>query len=217
VNWMQIEKMIFEFHIQIIGLRSPTVWRTVRLSGDCTFADFHVAIQYAFGWRNSHMFEFSESGWGSTERIGQVDDEYCEEDGPSDGRLSKISDIFKQEGQSYVYIYDFGDNWEHAITLKKIGQGELRYPECVAGGGQCPPENIGSIPGYASFKKILANPENEEREEYVEWLIDGGYSVAGEWDPTEFDLKDTREFLFEVFQGKEMGELDAWGRPTWML
>ena len=163
------------------------------------------------------MFEFSKSGWGSTERIGQVDDEYCEEDGPSDGRLCKLADIFKKQGQQYVYIYDFGDNWEHIITLKNIVEGELRYPDCVAGGGQCPPENSGSIPGYNSLKKILANPDDGEREDYAEWLIECGYSVAGEWDPAEFDLKDTQEILAEVFQEKEGGRLDAWGRPTWLL
>jgi hypothetical protein len=48
-----------------------------------------------------------------------------------------------------VYLYDFGDGWEHKVELEKILPREagVRYPICLGGERVCPPEDCGGIPG----------------------------------------------------------------------
>ena len=47
--------------------------------------------------------------------------------------------------EQFEYVYDFGDNWEHQITVEKILQldSTQTYPLCITGRGKCPPEDSG--------------------------------------------------------------------------
>jgi hypothetical protein len=62
----------------------------------------------------------------------------------------------------------------------------------VAGHRACPPEDCGGIWGYASLLEVLANPDNEEHADRLEWL---GLESAADFDPAKFDLADTNEVL----------------------
>lgn len=46
------------------------------------------------------------------------------------------------------YIYDFGDYWDHEITLESVKREVTAIPECIDGSGACPPENSGGVAGY---------------------------------------------------------------------
>ena len=48
------------------------------------------------------------------------------------------------------YTYDFGDDWEHIVTLEKILPRDkgVEYPRCFQGKRACPPEDCGGIWGY---------------------------------------------------------------------
>ncbi|MEI8356778.1 MAG: plasmid pRiA4b ORF-3 family protein, partial [Deltaproteobacteria bacterium] len=46
---------------------------------------------------------------------------------------------------------------------------------------ECPPEECGGEWGYAEFLEKILDPDNEEREELIEW-------VGGKLDPEHFDL-----------------------------
>lgn len=80
----------------------------------------------------------------------------------------KLNDIFNKEEQTYTYIYDFGDNWEHKISLEKITDEEIKHPICLVGEGKCPLEDCGGIWGFAELKKAINDPEHLEFEEYRE-------------------------------------------------
>jgi len=65
-----------------------------------------------------------------------------------------------EAGAQFGYEYDFGDSWEHEITVQKIlpaagGATAL----CLDGAGACPPEDCGGIWGYAELLKTLKNPK----------------------------------------------------------
>jgi hypothetical protein len=34
-----------------------------------------------------------------------------------DSVIGKLSDVFDAVGQKFTYVYDFGDNWNHSISL----------------------------------------------------------------------------------------------------
>ena len=105
-----------------------------------------------------------------------------------DAAKTKINEIFKKENQKFSYIYDFGDTWEHAITLEKIKPEKTAIADCIAGKGACPPEDCGGSWGYANLLEILKNPANPEHSEMKEWL---GLEDDEEWDIDDFDLEDT--------------------------
>jgi hypothetical protein len=104
---------------------------------------------------------------------------------------STLADVCRI-GDTLLYVYDFGDNWEHLVTIEKemrIRPGVI-YPRCVAGKNACPPEDCGGSWGYADMLRTLAGRRNARRRELVEWL-------GGSFDPKLFDLDEANERLTE--------------------
>ncbi len=184
--------MVFQFKIQIEQITKPPVWRRIKVSSDITFSEFHAIIQLAFGWTFSHLYLFSERGFTSNFLIQDIeltDDELGE---VGDADKIRLKEIFKEEKQTYRYIYDFGDNWDHKITLEKILKEKIDHPICVAGKGQCPPEDCGGVWGFAEMKEVVNDPNHPEYEEYREWL---GLEEDDIWDFEEFDLEEVNEMM----------------------
>ena len=188
---------IFQFKIQLKGIKNPVVWRRVTVPSNYSFYDFHQIIQEAFGWWNSHLFQFSEKGFGSHQIITEIYEDLdpgMNEQFPA--REIKLSEVFKTEKQKFLYIYDFGDSWEHAVTLEKILPEKSMYPSLLDGKGQCPPEDCGGVWGYEGFKEIMADKKHPEYEEYAEWV---GLEDDEEWDPDEFDLEEKQSVIRQMF------------------
>jgi hypothetical protein len=70
-----------------------------------------------------------------------------------------------------LYTYDFGDNWEHTLTIGAIGDADpgFDYPRFVDGARRAPPEGVGAIPGFEEFVEALAKPKHSELKRLVEW------------------------------------------------
>lgn len=84
-----------------------------------------------------------------------------------------ISKLIKSEKQKFVYFYDFGDNWKHTIVVENIMEKYTtkKYPTCIAGERNCPPEDCGSADGYYELMKIRKNKNHPEyKERIIEWL-----------------------------------------------
>jgi hypothetical protein len=56
----------------------------------------------------------------------------------------------------------------------------------IDGANACPPEDCGGPGGYARLIEVIANPNNEEHDEMLEWL---GIEDPKDFDPTFFDPK----------------------------
>ncbi|GHU38148.1 hypothetical protein AGMMS50256_37030 [Betaproteobacteria bacterium] len=87
------------------------------------------------------------------------------------------------KAKSFRYTYDFSDNWEHLLKVERLAPDpELaRYALCIAGANSCPPEDVGSEPGYANFVAAMADPQHPDHQDVLEW-----YGQA--FDPTYFDF-----------------------------
>lgn len=51
--------MISHFYIELEE-SDPLVWRRIVVPAEYTLYKFHMALQSAFGWENSHLFQFCE-------------------------------------------------------------------------------------------------------------------------------------------------------------
>jgi hypothetical protein len=105
-----------------------------------------------------------------------------------DGGIT-LGNVLHTEGDSMVYEYDFGDNWQHEILLEEIMPAEATAsrPVCLSGERRCPPEDVGGVSGYEEFLEAIFDPTHEEYEHLVGWA--GGHFID------EFDVKAVNEIL----------------------
>jgi len=170
--------MSYLFYIELDG-SNPLAWRKIAVPSTYFLNKLHLAIQGAFGWENSHLFEFCVRASPALMRYGILDDLDPDPE-VLDARKTKMSKLFKEVGQRSEYIYDFGDYWKHRITLEKVDSEDLARPYCLEGVGACPPEDAVGIHGYDQMLEAVKSPKSDEAKEYREWL---GLTKGEQWDP----------------------------------
>lgn len=185
----------FQFKIEIDGVSNPKVWRRLTLPSNATFLHFHYVIQFAFGWKDDHLFSFSEEPYGSPE-ITEINDNEMDDREKLDAGEVMLSEFFKKEKQQFTYVYDFGDSWEHIITLEKMLPETCLLPNCLDGEGKCPPEDCGGAGAYQELKKILTDKKHPEYKDYADWL---GLRKGKMWNAAEFDIEKTRKALKDIY------------------
>jgi len=176
----------YHFKIQIKGIQKPPVWRRVVVPSIITFDIFHQIIQAAFGWGDYHLYNFSLRAW-TTEPVYQIpdDEEFDYNDVETkDSRIAKISEVFIEPKQTFTYMYDFGDNWEHHIVLEKITDEAIINALCTDGKSACPPEDCGGVPGYYHLIDILNEPKHPDHKQMKSWL---GMTKDDYWNVNSFD------------------------------
>ncbi|OLM28126.1 hypothetical protein Ae717Ps2_6754 [Pseudonocardia sp. Ae717_Ps2] len=169
------------------------VHRTVEVPAEVTLAVLHQVIQEAMGWESSHLHKFTindtcygipDPDWDPAWDLG---------DRTHDEQAVTLAQLF-QVGQEADYVYDFGDNWHHTLTVTALTTAEpaVRYPRCIDGRGACPPEDVGGTPGYAAFLDALADPDHPEHTDRVQWW------GSDQYDPHHFDLDATNTALLTL-------------------
>ncbi|MHA1719419.1 MAG: plasmid pRiA4b ORF-3 family protein, partial [Promethearchaeota archaeon] len=96
---------------------------------------------------------------------------YIDPDAPNED-LIWISDCLSPENKRMQYVYDFGDNWEHLITLEKIyrDNDDLEIPICIGGKRAVPPEDCGGCWGYMELLEDRKHSNNLDDSDEEEWL-----------------------------------------------
>jgi hypothetical protein len=179
---------VYQFKI-ILEKSDPVIWREIQVPDSYNFWDLHVAIQDSMGWLDGHLHQFKLHNLqtGERNRVGiPVEEEW----GGSfilPGWKIYIAAYFSLQNKQVLYEYDFGDEWEHNITLEKILPLEpgIEYPRCLAGKQACPPEDCGGIWEYNNLLKILKNPQHVDYQEMKQQL-------GRELHPEEFDPQSVR-------------------------
>lgn len=155
----------------------PAIWRQVELPTSITLKVLHDIVQIVMGWQDYHLWEFTigrqrfgppmKDDWGSGPRI--------------DARKVRLGDVLRPRKTIIDYLYDFGDSWEHRITITGIRAGEpgVSYPRYIGGEQNAPPEDCGGIPGFYEMLEARADPKHPNHAEIKEWL--------GDYDPEVFD------------------------------
>jgi hypothetical protein len=159
----------------------PTIWRAVSVPAAMPLSGLHEVLQVAFGWQNCHLHDF---------RVGDMrfsapsveDEMFSVDEGAAP--LGAIVSV----GSTFVYHYDFGDDWEHSITVERVSHDNDRTIRCSGGARACPPEDCGGAHGYAHLLEVLANPKDEEYADLKAWVPRG-------FDPERFALAPVRKKL----------------------
>ncbi len=143
----------------------PPIWRRIQVWQDTPLARLHRILQIVMGWEDYHLHEFhiGRRVYG----VPDPDDERT----MIDERRQQLREVVPQVGTSFEYVYDFGDDWRHELLLEAIvlPEPEQRYPCCLAGERQTPPEDVGGPSGFAAYLEALTDPNHEEHESMLEW------------------------------------------------
>jgi hypothetical protein len=120
------------------------VRRVVAVRADQTLDDLHRALQDAFGWSDDHLYSF----WLSGEYLVRDKSQYMPlADGFVPGRETRavrssnsaLADLEIEPGRRIAYLYDFGEQWKVALTLRAVeAVAERSYPRVVEGVGERP-------------------------------------------------------------------------------
>ena len=183
------ENTVFEIKIQLKGITKPPVTRKVQVTADTNLYLLHCIIQGSMGWYNSHLHRFTSLITRREYGLPSPDD--FDMDEFEDERLFTVKKVLPSVGSKLSYEYDFGDGWEHILSLEKIlpREAAIRYPRLLEAKGTCPPEDCGGSWGYEALKETLSDPENDEYEEMAEWV---GLEDGETWDPKEVDLDELK-------------------------
>lgn len=175
-----MKREIFVFHVAIAGV-TPLVWRRLEIRTDKTFWDLHCAIQDVMPWEDRHLHEFRFPTGDQEVLIGLTGFDDFEDRQILDGWETALHDWFDLVPYQCSYVYDFGDEWLHTVTLeaRRPVESGIRYPRCMGGERRCPPEDVGGPGGYAQFLEAMSNRRHEEHESYRQW-------IGGPWDPEDF-------------------------------
>jgi hypothetical protein len=156
-----------------------------------TLGTLHTALQIAFGWEDSHLHEFQVGA----RRFGRPDVEegWAEPGDTENENGATLSQVMRRKGAKLVYVYDFGDSWEHEVVVEDIAPADpsVRYPRCLDGQRAAPPEDCGGPWGYAERLRVLSDPTDEEHAERREWLGD-------DFNPERFDIAAINRALTRV-------------------
>jgi len=190
---------VYQLKITLLEV-DPPIWRRLLVPVDATLAELNFILQAAMGWTNSHLHQFTIDGVGYS-------DPRCEADGAEDEFAVTLAEVAPAERLRFNLLYDFGDAWDHEITVEKILPRESgrRYPACVAGERARPPEDCGGACGYVDFLEAIRDPEHEEHDSMLEW-------VGGSFDPKAFYVAALNKRLPKpIFNS-------CWtGVPAWLL
>jgi hypothetical protein len=183
---MMATAQVYQFKLVLVGVE-PAIWRRIQVPETYSFWDLHVALQDAMGWLDYHLHVFRVAGpeASKVQQIGIPNDDRFEGEEPTlPGWEIPIARHFPRPGTTVQYEYDFGDGWEHELTLEKVlpRQAGQTYPFCVDGARACPPEDCGGVSGYENLLVVIEDPIHEEYESTLEWL-------GGRFDPDRFDPK----------------------------
>jgi hypothetical protein len=172
-------KSVHRVKVTLAGSKPP-IWRRLEVPSDVTLYRLHGIIQAAFAWENYHLWVFETAA-------GPYGPDEDRELGYRNPSSRKLADVAPRADDRMVYVYDYGDYWDHEIRVEEVVSAEpdVRYPRVLTGRRAGPPEDCGGLGGYAHLCEIIADPDHDEHRFRLDWL---GLDSAAEFDPAAFDL-----------------------------
>lgn len=182
-----VPETVYQLKVSLKGIRPP-IWRRIQVLGSTTLQELHFIVQAVMGWANAHLHQFTIDGidYGQPvpDPIPGLDSDIRNEN------TVTLAQVVTGEKFKFLYVYDFGDDWEHEILVEKVLplDPKVSYPVCLKGKRACPPEDCGGPWGYADFLAAIQDPSHPEHEEMLEW-------IDGSFDPEAFDLDQSNQQL----------------------
>jgi hypothetical protein len=166
---------IATLHVQLADVE-PAIWRRIEVDDRMTLPALAVALEAAMGWEGYHLHGFEV---GDGVMFGPPDPDF---DHTIDETAVTVGQILPRPGSTLRWHYDFGDGWEHLVTVEQrdAPKPKAKYPRLLDGARACPPEDCGGPWGYGDLLAALADNGHPRHDDMVEWAPEG-------FDPERFD------------------------------
>lgn len=178
----------YKLKITIKGSKPP-IWRRLIVPAGLSFAQLALIFNEVMGWEGYHLnsFEFNT--------LGVMLEDKSMDDFPFGGyeileQAEEIIDYYLDNEKRFLYVYDFGDDWEHKVEVEEIiSDYDKNYPVVLKNKGPILPEDCGGIYGYYEMVAACEDVNHPEHKDVMEWSGDG------ELLNMEYDIDEVNEFL----------------------
>ncbi|WP_167738584.1 plasmid pRiA4b ORF-3 family protein [Cryobacterium psychrotolerans] len=175
----------FRVRVDLVDSKPP-IWRRLSLPSNLALDRLHDVLQTAFGWTNSHLHQFTLTDDPHGEETVGILTPFDVEEGDVGVLESelRLDQFLASTGDTLRYTYDFGDNWEHTVTLEaveaveaveaaeppKAGAPTDATVRCLAGRRLGPPEDIGGMHSYEQVLAAALNPRDPAYSDLIETI-----------------------------------------------
>lgn len=177
----------------VIKNSKPPIWRRCIIPAGITFSQLSIILNKVMGWSGYHLSEYE---FYHLQLQLREDDEINDFVPLWDFDLLDSSKIFineyMEQQEWFTYTYDFGDDWQHRVTIENIIEDyPNNYPQVIKFKGDCPIEDCGGIEGYYECIDVIEDSDNPESNERRVWAESQGYGFTYDMDEVNEDLKET--------------------------
>ncbi len=176
----------------------PPIWRRCIIPAGITFSQLCVILNEVMGWSGYHLseFEFYHLQLQLQEKDDFNDFMPIWDFDLLDSSKTYINEYMEQQ-KWFTYTYDFGDDWQHRVTIEKIIEDyPNNYPQVIRYKGDCPMEDCGGIEGYYECIDVIENFDHPESDERRRWAESQGYGNTYDMDEVNKDLQETCYVIF---------------------
>lgn len=176
----------------------PPVWRDIKVPGRIHLDTLHVLLQSAMGWNDSHLHQFRQ-GSDRQSPVFLTDFDVVEGDPGTREADVRLDQVIAEAGDKLGYLYDYGDNWGHTITVEEALDTPPAVPSCVGGARACPPEDVGGVDTFEELSSwVRAGPPESYDARHFDPEIIGDWLEPG-WHPDTFAADETSRVMQEAW------------------
>lgn len=176
------QKNVDMFTLNVTLNNAPLeIMRQIKVPSNIRLDALADILTIAMGWEGRHLNQFKANG-KFYEETSYEEDAFNKECGLKKFGQHEYSlrDLLNRKGNKILWEYDFGDSWEHSITLenrRKMSANDEYTVKLLKGKNACPPEDVGGVIGYKHLLEVLDNPKSPE------------YMMMKDWVPSNFNPK----------------------------
>lgn len=195
----------YRVRVDLVGTKPP-LWRRLELASDMLLDELHEVLQAAFGWTDSHLHRFGSGpgiyAFGTEQYLCPFEVEEGEPGVPEQD--VRLDEVLVEAGDTLLYLYDFGDDWEHRIKLEAVTprEGSARRAVCTTGRREAPAEDCGGVGGYELGVAATDPAHPDHAAAVAEFARRFGDDLdPSEIGPTPFDIETINEELADLGAG----------------
>jgi pRiA4b ORF-3-like protein len=146
---------VFVLKVALKGAKR--IWRRIAIRGSQTLEDLHWIIYDAYDRYDEHLYAYYFPGYPSRAKraldrfvgiVEYVHPMVLEEADPfadhriHDASRTTIESLKLTQRQKFDYLFDFGDEWWHELTVEQISgePDQEAYPRVIEKKGESPPQ-----------------------------------------------------------------------------
>ncbi|KAG2103793.1 MM3350-like domain-containing protein, partial [Suillus discolor] len=177
----------------------PRIWRRIGVFQD-------KVLSPILNWvRNLHCYTFTDLRDGAVfgpEDANATDIMHINQVGyvylPDDKYM--LAHLFSKVGDTFAYLYDYGDKWHHEIEIEKVFPVEESYGrvQILDGKGMCPGENMRGSYQYQNFLKAYdtdSYTEQKDEKFLIAQITKASANLLSLFDVDAFDVDQANERL----------------------